>query len=45
MALVVNLAATGEFDRVELAQLINLGLTAVLGTLAGYWARPNEVTH
>lgn len=42
VALVVQLIATGEFDRVSAAQLVGVGLTAGLGVLAGYLAPPNE---
>jgi hypothetical protein len=38
-ALLVNWIATGAFDRVEVAQVVGLGLTAVLGA----WAGPGEV--
>jgi hypothetical protein len=40
IALVVNLIASGEFDRVEVAQVVSLGLTA----LVGYLANPGSVT-
>lgn len=41
-ALVVNLVATGAFDRVEAAQLVGVALTAVGGLVAGYRAAPDE---
>jgi hypothetical protein len=43
IALVVQVVATGEFDRVAAAQLVGVALTAVLGTYAGYQAPPNDV--
>lgn len=42
VAFVVNLVATGVFDRVAAAQLVGVGLTAVFGVLAGYQAAPSE---
>ena len=36
---VVNLIASGEFDRTELAQLVAVGLSAVIG----YFASPGDV--
>lgn len=41
-ALLVQVIATGQFDRVAVAQLVGVGLTAVLGVAAGYKAPPNE---
>jgi hypothetical protein len=40
VALVVNLIASGEFSRTELAQVVALALTAVIG----WWAPPGVVT-
>jgi hypothetical protein len=34
VALIVNFIASGEFDRVEVAQVVGLGLTAALGYVA-----------
>lgn len=42
VALVTNLIATGQFDRVEVAQLVGVAATAVGGLLAGYRAEPDE---
>jgi hypothetical protein len=44
VALLVNWIATGEFDRVELAQVIGVALTAIVGYLAspGTVERPAE---
>lgn len=39
VALLVNFIASGAFDRVELAQVVGLALTAVVGYIAG----PGEV--
>lgn len=41
-ALLVNLIATGTFDRVELAQLVGVALTAAGGVLVGYQAAPDR---
>jgi Ca2+/Na+ antiporter len=43
VAVVVQVTATGEFDRVAVGQVVGAALTAVLGTFAGYQAAPNEV--
>jgi hypothetical protein len=40
VAFLVNLIASGDFDRTELAQLVGLALTAVVG----YFASPGDVT-
>jgi len=42
VAVVVQVTATGVFDRVAVAQLVGAGLTAVIGLAAGYKAPPNE---
>lgn len=42
VALVTNLIATGQFDRVELAQLVGVAATAVGGLIVGYAAQPDE---
>jgi hypothetical protein len=42
IALVTNLIASGQFDRVELAQVIGVAATAAGGVLAGYWAAPDS---
>lgn len=39
-ALIVSLIASGEFDRTELAQLVGVALTALIG----YMASPGDVT-
>jgi hypothetical protein len=39
IALLANLIATGSFDRAELAQVVALALTA----LVGYFAGPGEI--
>jgi hypothetical protein len=41
-ALLVNYLASGVFDRVELAQLVGVALTALGGLVAGYAAAPDE---
>jgi hypothetical protein len=42
-ALLVNYVASGgSFDRVELAQLVGVALTALGGLVAGYRAAPDE---
>lgn len=43
IALVVQLASSGAWDRAEWASLLGVALTATLGTYAGYRAPPNEV--
>jgi hypothetical protein len=45
IALLVQWISTGAFDRVELAQLVGAGLTALFGVIAGYKAPPNDVTY
>lgn len=42
--LVVNLISTGQFDRVELAQLVGVAATAVGGLVAGFAASPDTQT-
>jgi hypothetical protein len=42
VAFVVNWISSGEFDRVELAQLIGVALTVGLGGLAGYLGKPDS---
>ena len=44
VALAVQVIATGQFDRVALAQLVGAGLTAVFGFVLGYQASPDPVT-
>lgn len=39
VAVLVNLIASGDFDRTELAQIVGAGLTA----LFGFWASPGAV--
>lgn len=43
IALLVTLAATGEFDRVQWAQVGGLALSALLGLALGYRADPDTV--
>ena len=45
VALIVNWISTEEFNRTEWAGLIGIALTATLGTLAGYLAKPNPVAN
>jgi hypothetical protein len=42
IAFVVNLLASGEFNRTELAQIVGIGLTAAFGTVAGYLSQPDK---
>lgn len=44
VAFLVSLIATGQFDRVELAQLVGVAATAAGGLLAGYAASPDKQT-
>lgn len=43
VALIVQVAATGEFDRTAWAQLGGAALTVVLGFVSGYRAGPDDV--
>jgi hypothetical protein len=41
-AFLVNWISSGEFDRVELAQLVGVVLTTVFGVVAGYVGKPDD---
>lgn len=43
VALIVQVIATGEFDRVALAQLVGVAVTALFGFVGGYAAAPDAV--
>ena len=45
IAFVVNWISSGQFDRVELSQLVQIVLTAVFGAVTGYLSQPDTVTH
>jgi hypothetical protein len=42
VAFAVNWIQSGQFDRVELAQLVGVAGTVALGTITGYLAQPDR---